>query len=117
MYKMSCSGSGGDQKEAASTLINTVQKVASQLTPATPVPTPGPTPQANFLNLPNINLQNILSALPGANNGVSVGSLQGKDTLGPYHVLPQAFIPGLTLPQESLFLQVSSQDTPCRQTS
>ena len=74
MYKMSCSGSGGDQKEAASTLINTVQKVASQLTPATPVPTPGPTPQANFLNLPNINLQNILSALPGANNGVRVRS-------------------------------------------
>lgn len=65
------SGSGGDEKAAASSLFNTAQKIASQLTPATPVPTPGPTPQANFLNLPNINLQNILGALPGANNGVS----------------------------------------------
>ena len=62
-HAVSCSGNGGDQKQAASTLINTAQKIASQLTPA---PTPTPTPQANFLNLPNIgNLQNLLGALPG----------------------------------------------------
>ena len=70
------SGSGGDEKAAASSLFNTAQKIASQLSPATPVPTPGATPQANFLNLPNINLQGILGALPGANNGVSCYNLR-----------------------------------------
>ena len=72
-HAVSCSGNGGDQKQAASTLINTAQKIASQLTPA---PTPTPTPQANFLNLPNIgNLQNLLGALPG--NQVCVQSGNG----------------------------------------
>ena len=62
-YAVSRSGTGGDQKQAATTLINTAQKIASQLTPA---PTPTPTSQANFLNLPNLNLQGLLGALPGS---------------------------------------------------
>ena len=69
---LSCSGSGGDQKAAASTLISTAQRIASQLSPNTPAPTPASTPQANFLNLPNINLQGILGGLPGGNNGVNL---------------------------------------------
>lgn len=69
---LSCSGSGGDQKAAASTLISTAQRIASQLSPNTPAPTPASTPQANFLNLPNINLQGILGSLPGGSNGVNL---------------------------------------------
>ena len=69
-WMLSCSGSGGDQKAAATTLISTAQRIASQLSPNTPAPTPASTPQANFLNLPNINLQGILGGLPGGNSGV-----------------------------------------------
>lgn len=64
---MSRSGNSAEQSTAANSLINTAQTLAKQL-----APTPVPTPQANFLNLPNINLQNLLG-------GGSSGSQQGPN--------------------------------------
>ena len=86
-HAVSCSGNGGDQKQAASTLINTAQKIASQLTPA---PTPTPTPQANFLNLPNLgNLQGLLGALPGNQVCASRAPSSESPVLQPGHGMPQ----------------------------
>jgi hypothetical protein len=64
---VSRSGNSAEQSTAANSLINTAQTLAKQL-----APTPVPTPQANFLNLPNINLQNLLG-------GSSSGSQQGPN--------------------------------------
>ena len=62
------SGNSAEQSTAANSLINTAQTLAKQL-----APTPVPTPQANFLNLPNINLPSLLGG------GSSGGQQQGPN--------------------------------------
>lgn len=62
-----CSGNTAEQSSAANSLINTAKTLATQL-----APTPVATPQSNFLNLPNINLPNLLG-------GGSSGGQQGPN--------------------------------------
>ncbi len=67
-----CSGNQAEQSTAANSLLSTAQTLAKQLAPATPVPTP----QSNFLNLPNINLQNLLGGgSPGNQQGPNLAAL------------------------------------------
>ncbi|EIE23575.1 hypothetical protein COCSUDRAFT_65992 [Coccomyxa subellipsoidea C-169] len=66
------SGNQAEQSTAANSLLSTAQTLAKQLAPATPVPTP----QSNFLNLPNINLQNLLGGgSPGNQQGPNLAAL------------------------------------------
>ncbi|CAL8472073.1 g11615 [Coccomyxa elongata] len=61
------SGNTAEQSSAANSLINTAKTLATQL-----APTPVATPQSNFLNLPSINLPNLLG-------GGSSGGQQGPN--------------------------------------